>query len=106
MIRKLLLIFALIGVLSAEGQEKDKFSYKPVRILSRQTDNNEIPELLRAPAQSAQSVSSAAGNGISETVGELSVSLTGGAGYNIPVAVPQGINGIEPSISLSYNSQG
>jgi len=39
------------------------------------------------------------------TEGELSVSLTGGSIYNIPIAVPPGINGIVPQISLSYNSQ-
>jgi len=44
-------------------------------------------------------------SGIGETMGELSVSLTGAAVYNIPIAVPPGINGIEPEISLAYNSQ-
>lgn len=38
------------------------------------------------------------------TEGELSVSLNGSAGYNIPIAVPPGINGVEPKIGLSYNS--
>ncbi|MCD9577345.1 RHS repeat-associated core domain-containing protein [Flavobacterium soyae] len=37
--------------------------------------------------------------------GELSVSLTGAANYKIPIAVPPGINGIVPQISLTYNSQ-
>lgn len=40
------------------------------------------------------------------TEGQLSISLSGGASYNIPIAVPPGINGVMPQISLAYNSQG
>jgi RHS repeat-associated protein len=39
------------------------------------------------------------------TDGELTVSLTGNANYSIPIAIPLGINGVEPKISLDYNSQ-
>lgn len=39
------------------------------------------------------------------TNGELSVSLSGAANYTIPLAVPPGINGVQPNLSLSYNSQ-
>lgn len=39
------------------------------------------------------------------TQGNLSVSLTGGALYEIPIVVPVGINEVTPQVSLTYNSQ-
>ncbi len=39
------------------------------------------------------------------TVADFSVSLSGGAAYNIPFATPPGIKDINPNIGLSYNSQ-
>ncbi|MDR7209615.1 FG-GAP-like repeat-containing protein [Flavobacterium piscis] len=40
------------------------------------------------------------------TEGQLSVSLSGAASYNIPIMVPPGINGTVPQVSLVYSSQG
>lgn len=39
------------------------------------------------------------------TEGQLTVSLNGAANYSIPISVPPGINGVEPTISIDYNSQ-
>ena len=48
----------------------------------------------------------AANNEVGVIAGQLSVSLSGGANYTIPIAVPPGINGVAPQISLGYSSQG
>lgn len=60
-------------------------------------------------AENSMVMASAAPTGssaeVGTTKGELSVSLTGGSNYEIPFALPKGINGVEPRVSLSYNSQ-
>ncbi|MBB4807698.1 RHS repeat-associated protein [Chryseobacterium defluvii] len=44
--------------------------------------------------------------GVGQTGGTFSVSLTGGAGYSVPIKALPGIKDIVPNISLSYTSQG
>lgn len=38
--------------------------------------------------------------------GTFEVSQTGSAQYSVPIEIPQGIGGLQPSLAISYNSQG
>jgi hypothetical protein len=42
---------------------------------------------------------------VGSIAGEFNVSATGAATYDIPIEIPAGINGLQPQISLTYNSQ-
>ncbi len=109
----LLLGIGFLWIIASYGQNvknsKDEFTYKKVNII----DKNEgtlpitgVPNTTISPDENTAKLSGgSSSSGIGETIGELSVSLTGGASYNIPIAVPPGINGIVPEISLTYNSQ-
>lgn len=40
------------------------------------------------------------------TPGSFAVTPSGGAGYSIPITLPQGVAGLQPQLVLEYNSQG
>ncbi|XLS30521.1 FG-GAP-like repeat-containing protein [Flavobacteriaceae bacterium M23B6Z8] len=98
------LLFAYINV-----SAQDTFTYKKLKATDvKQEKGALIGSQENSVKSEEETIPSAArgAEGISETMGELSVSLTGGANYKIPIAVPPGVRGVEPSITLTYNSQG
>jgi hypothetical protein len=48
---------------------------------------------------------SADANSFGRTAGQYNVSPTGSAQYSIPLWTPPGIHGLQPSLSLNYDSQ-
>ena len=46
-------------------------------------------------------------NGVVGTIGgDIDVSLSGAAIYNIPIQLPDGLGGMKPQVSICYNNQG
>lgn len=81
----LLLLCQLCASSSVQGQNIDYVPLNTFSSLSSKTINTNLP--------------------VGATVGEASVTHNGAATYSIPIVVPQGTNGVIPSLSLTYSSQ-
>ena len=83
----------------------DAFSYKKLHAIQTEKESAPFLSPFLNQKNKSQTAARASSPGIGETPGYLSVSLTGAATYEVPVAAPQGIKGIAPQISIRYNSQ-
>ncbi len=106
-----LLLFTLFTSLSAFAQtdyREKVLEGTPINVTNREGGDNPLltgPSGQSLSPPNTTSSASAANSGISETIGSLSVSLTGAAEYHVPIMVPPGIGGAAPEIALAYNSQ-
>lgn len=87
---------------------QDNNNVGEIRIVSKNNSSFNNSQEFRTIDNTILSPSSPTGTSseVGVTRGELTVSLSGGAQYNIPINVVPGITGVEPSLSLTYNSQG
>lgn len=112
MIQKVLIILFLFSVSLTNGQNSD-IGGTPVngiktiqRVYSNKNNNSTFKTSSLSPrsrivADSPTGLSSEIGL----TQGDISVSLSGAAIYNVPIQLPLGINGTTPEIGITYNSQ-
>ena len=87
--------------------QQDTFTYKKLEVIDSECGTIAMPGgNSNQQANSKDTNLSSKSSGLGETPGILSVSPTGGANYHVPIAVPPGINGVTPEVSLAYDSQG
>ncbi len=107
----LLLLFALFMGITALAQtdyQEIPLEGNPITVKNRKSLLENAPNILEgigsSTGQTSTSSFATGGGGISETMGELSVSLNGGSNYKVPLKLPLGINGVQPEIAITYDS--
>ena len=100
--KHILYILLSLSSLTVTAQE---LPYKIIKKTSFHRDEPTPPTLTELPTTNSVTARGASGSDLGITPSNLDVSATGAAVYTIPIAVPVGINGVQPNLALTYNSQ-
>ncbi len=90
--------------LSAFAQQESVKIYKTKRIGSTASEMEPAESQTAAKSSFSTSSKGAGGTVNGSTSDNLSVSLSGGVNYSVPIDVPPGLNGIQPEIALTFDS--
>ncbi|MBM0654727.1 sugar-binding protein [Capnocytophaga genosp. AHN8471] len=100
--KHILYILLSLSSLTVTAQE---LPYKLIKKTSFHRDEPTPSTLTELPTIGVATARGASGSDLGITPSNLDVSATGAAVYTIPIAVPAGINGVQPNLALTYNSQ-
>lgn len=100
-----ILFFIVTFFISAQNHESNTASNTGGEIISEGTNNLTGKSGLTGRPIATNTSPTGTSTEVGITEGALNVSLSGSASYTIPIIVPPGINGVEPQISINYNSQ-
>ncbi|MBL7868456.1 MAG: VCBS repeat-containing protein [Flavobacterium lindanitolerans] len=111
--RKIYFLFAIIILCSLSVTAQENFQFgtpapgvTPIVREQNQSVSKDSNRSLSSTARPSVGSPTGTSSEVGLTEGQLSVSLSGGANYDLPITVPPGINGVIPQISLSFNSHG
>ena len=101
----LIILFLIIY----SGSAQDTFTYRTVKASNVEetvVQLDGVPQGMRGAENGFTNMAGMGGGTVTGgTIGNLSVSATGGANYTVPIAVPPGLNGVQPEIALTFDSQ-
>lgn len=82
------------------------FKFRKVKIKDITSENHGGNTAARTIGTSSNKVDGSLGGEVTdERIGELTVNEKGAAVYDLSIKLPPGINGVKPSVGLTYNSQ-
>lgn len=99
--KNLIITFCLLTSMLSFSQEKPIKMYKATNV--KKTESSSKIESV-GKTSFANTARGGGGTVNGSTSDNLSVSISGAVNYSVPIDVPPGLNGIEPDISLSYDS--